>query len=73
VVGHDVEYQSHAVFVDSSHKTIEVFGAHDFGGKREVDNDILRHNLKPWQVVIDLVNFEKSRRPESASYEGICW
>ena len=31
VVGHDVEYQSHAVFVESSHKTVEVFGAPDFG------------------------------------------
>jgi len=30
--------------------------------------------LQAQQIVIDLVNFEKSRRlGEHTSYEGICW
>jgi GDP-mannose 6-dehydrogenase len=43
-------------------------------GTRELDGDVLRQKLKPEQIIIDLVNFEKSRRPGgNASYEGICW
>jgi len=29
--------------------------------------------LTPNQMVIDLVNLDPSRRPQAASYEGICW
>jgi GDP-mannose 6-dehydrogenase len=43
-------------------------------GTRELDKDVLRRKLSPEQIVIDLVNLEKSRRPDgNASYEGICW
>jgi len=43
-------------------------------GTRDLDGIALRQNLKPEQIIIDLVNFEKARRLEGiASYEGICW
>jgi len=43
-------------------------------GTREVNHETLRQYLEPQQIVIDLVNFEKSRRlGDHASYEGICW
>ena len=43
-------------------------------GTRGVDRDILQKNIRQDQVVIDLVNLEKARRPESmAGYKGICW
>jgi GDP-mannose 6-dehydrogenase len=43
-------------------------------GTRGIDRDALRASLKSQQIVIDLVNLEKSRRlDEHASYEGICW
>jgi GDP-mannose 6-dehydrogenase len=43
-------------------------------GTRAVGSDILRQKLRPDQVVIDLVNLEKSRRLAGlAAYEGICW
>jgi GDP-mannose 6-dehydrogenase len=43
-------------------------------GTREVDRETLRQHLQAQQIVIDLVNFEKSRRlGEHTSYEGICW
>ena len=43
-------------------------------GTRELDGDALRQKLKPEQIIIDLVNVEKSRRPGgNVSYEGICW
>jgi GDP-mannose 6-dehydrogenase len=29
--------------------------------------------LTPHQVVIDLVNLDPAKRPQAASYEGICW
>jgi GDP-mannose 6-dehydrogenase len=29
--------------------------------------------LAPGQIVIDLVNLDPARRPQAASYEGICW
>src|SRR5437016_9104677 len=43
-------------------------------GTRGIDRDALRASLKPQQIVIDLVNLEKSRRlNEHAFYKGICW
>lgn len=43
-------------------------------GTRGVDPETLCRNLKSSHIVIDLVNFEKSRRVEGAgSYAGICW
>src|SRR5438094_1870024 len=43
-------------------------------GTRGIGRDALRASLKPQQIVIDLVNLEKSRRPdEQAFYKGICW
>lgn len=43
-------------------------------GTRSVSRQALGRLLGPGQVVIDLVNLEKSRRPESrAAYEGLCW
>jgi GDP-mannose 6-dehydrogenase len=43
-------------------------------GTRGVDREALRRNLKPGQVVIDLVNLEKARRIAGVdAYEGICW
>jgi GDP-mannose 6-dehydrogenase len=41
---------------------------------RAVQRDELETRLRSNQLVIDLVNFEKSRRPVTkGSYEGICW
>jgi GDP-mannose 6-dehydrogenase len=42
-------------------------------GTRGVSRERLQGHLTPNQVVIDLVNLEKSRRPSSGRYEGICW
>ena len=43
-------------------------------GTRGVAKDVLKPLLRPGQVVLDLVNLEKSRRLESdSSYAGICW
>jgi GDP-mannose 6-dehydrogenase len=39
---------------------------------RGIDRNLLRQQLRPEQVVIDLVNLEKSRRLEG-NYTGICW
>ena len=38
-----------------------------------VEKDRLHQILKPEQMVVDLVNLDKVRRPEAATYEGICW
>ena len=41
---------------------------------RGVDRTKLDSQLRPNQVVVDLVNLEKSRRPAAAkAYEGLCW
>jgi GDP-mannose 6-dehydrogenase len=43
-------------------------------GTREAEKSGLTAFLRPGQVVIDLVNLQKSRRPDGvATYEGICW
>jgi GDP-mannose 6-dehydrogenase len=43
-------------------------------GTRLVSREQLSCYLRPGQVVIDLVNLEKDRRPEGpATYSGICW
>jgi GDP-mannose 6-dehydrogenase len=42
-------------------------------GTRGVTRDQLQQHLRPDQVVIDLVNLEKARRPAAGKYEGICW
>ncbi|MFZ3189705.1 MAG: UDP-glucose/GDP-mannose dehydrogenase family protein [Candidatus Sulfotelmatobacter sp.] len=43
-------------------------------GNRSVDRGELAKYLHPEQVLIDLVNLDKSRRPLGAGrYEGICW
>jgi len=43
-------------------------------GSRAVDREVLLGTLKPDQLVIDLVNLEKLRRPQGNwGYEGICW
>jgi GDP-mannose 6-dehydrogenase len=43
-------------------------------GTHGIDRDILQKNIRQDQVVIDLVNLEKARRPQSAAaYKGICW
>ena len=43
-------------------------------GTRGIDRDLLQKSIRGDQVVIDLVNLEKSRRPQStAAYKGICW
>src|SRR5258708_5461508 len=44
MVGHDVEYQSHAVFVQSCHKAIKVFYAADFRVERVVVDDVVSVN-----------------------------
>lgn len=39
-----------------------------------LDQEAIRRNLRPDHIVIDLVNLEKSVRPDGvARYEGICW
>jgi len=43
-------------------------------GTPSVSKDVLRDNLRSDHIVIDLVNLEKSRRPDDRpNYEGICW
>jgi len=43
-------------------------------GTRSVGKDELKKYLRPGQLVVDLVNTEKSRRPAfHENYEGICW
>jgi predicted dinucleotide-binding enzyme len=43
-------------------------------GTRGIDRATLSRQIKPGQIVIDLVNLEKARRIEhNGSYEGICW
>ena len=43
-------------------------------GNKSVDKAQLSKHLKADQIVIDLVNLDKSRRPDViGSYEGICW
>ena len=43
-------------------------------GNKSVDKDELSQHLRAGQMVIDLVNLDKSRRPDTvAAYEGICW
>jgi len=43
-------------------------------GNNSVKADQLAKILSSEQTVIDLVNLDKSRRPDSAAaYEGICW
>ena len=42
--------------------------------KTGIDRGVLIKQIRPGQIVIDLVNLEKSRRLEhNGSYEGICW
>jgi GDP-mannose 6-dehydrogenase len=43
-------------------------------GNKSVDKNELSKHLRADQIVIDLVNLEKSRRPDAVgTYEGICW
>jgi hypothetical protein len=43
-------------------------------GNRAIEKATLARHLRPEQMVIDLVNLEKPRRPDRAeNYEGICW
>ncbi len=43
-------------------------------GTTAVDAEQISDRLRPDQIIIDLVNLEPSRRPQTtASYEGICW
>jgi GDP-mannose 6-dehydrogenase len=43
-------------------------------GIRGIDKTLLNSHIRPDQMVVDLVNLERSRRPTaSTSYEGICW
>ena len=43
-------------------------------GTKSVDKSQLSGCLRPGQIVIDLVNLDRSRRPDGiAGYEGICW
>jgi GDP-mannose 6-dehydrogenase len=43
-------------------------------GNKSVDKDELSQHLRAGQMVIDLVNLDKSRRPDAVTaYEGICW
>ncbi len=42
-------------------------------GTRGIQRDLLQQHLRPDHIVVDLVNLEKSRRPETGQYEGICW
>jgi GDP-mannose 6-dehydrogenase len=39
----------------------------------KVDKDELAKLLTPGQAIIDLVNLDPTRRPQAASYQGICW
>jgi GDP-mannose 6-dehydrogenase len=40
---------------------------------RALDKETLRQCLRPDQIVIDLVNLEKSRRLDGSDGSGICW
>ncbi|MGH9447682.1 MAG: nucleotide sugar dehydrogenase [Terriglobia bacterium] len=43
-------------------------------GTRAASKEVVEKHLRPGQMVIDLVNLEKSGRPHGGSaYEGICW
>jgi GDP-mannose 6-dehydrogenase len=43
-------------------------------GNKSVDRDTLAKHLRSEQIVIDLVNLDKLRRPNGVgAYEGICW
>jgi GDP-mannose 6-dehydrogenase len=43
-------------------------------GTRAVDRQTIEQEVRPGQIVIDLVNLEKVRRPQGLNlYEGICW
>jgi GDP-mannose 6-dehydrogenase len=43
-------------------------------GTRGIDRATLSRQIRPGQVVIDLVNLEKARRIETTGpYEGMCW
>jgi GDP-mannose 6-dehydrogenase len=43
-------------------------------GTRGIDRQTLEQHLRPEQVIVDLVNLEKSRRPTAVpSYQGLCW
>jgi GDP-mannose 6-dehydrogenase len=42
-------------------------------GTRLEDENQLSGHLLPRQIVIDLVNLERSHRPRAVAYEGICW
>jgi GDP-mannose 6-dehydrogenase len=43
-------------------------------GTRGINRERLESHLRPEQVVVDLVNLEKARRPAaSKAYEGLCW
>jgi GDP-mannose 6-dehydrogenase len=43
-------------------------------GNKSAKKDVLSKYLRKDQIVIDLVNLDKVRRPHStSSYEGICW
>jgi GDP-mannose 6-dehydrogenase len=39
----------------------------------KIEKGDLARLLTPAQIVIDLVNLDPARRPQAASYEGICW
>jgi GDP-mannose 6-dehydrogenase len=39
----------------------------------KIEKDELAKLLTPSQMVIDLVNLDPARRPQAASYQGICW
>lgn len=40
---------------------------------RGIQLDDFQKHIRPGQLVIDLVNLEKARRPPTENYEGICW
>jgi GDP-mannose 6-dehydrogenase len=43
-------------------------------GTRGINRQTLEEHLRPEQVIVDLVNLEKSRRPTALpSYQGLCW
>jgi GDP-mannose 6-dehydrogenase len=43
-------------------------------GTAGLECESLQRSLQPGQIVIDLVNLQKSRRPQvGSSYDGICW
>jgi GDP-mannose 6-dehydrogenase len=43
-------------------------------GTRGIDRKKLESHLRPEQIVVDLVNLEKNRRPAAGkAYEGLCW